>query len=330
MEKPNSRSNELLQRLEKLEDQNRRFKKLGILGIVILVAALIMGQAASKTRIIEAERFVLRDKNGFTRAELANKSDSAVGLYLYNPQSFKALKETAKAAGMEINDPPDVSLELLSDGSQKLRLGVIGAPNTEVYVSSEGGAGLNVSSKQGYFTRLGVESDGSPVLSLSGLDKRSVRFSYSEKGEPFLYIADTLDFKKRPVKDKQLIGLGISDEGNPVLFVNDKEGTIRAALFTKADGTPSLIFFDEKGAVQRQETTGTMQKSPMWVLWSQGMFAFGKEFKEWTIARGAWPTQRECETQRDRAQQGIAEKQAQGGVVIFTCLPDTVNLRGKP
>lgn len=157
------------------------------------------------------------------------------------------------------------------------------------------------------------------MLSLEGLDKRGVRFGYSLKGEPLLYIAD-LDYKEKPLKYKVLAGLGISDQGNPMLFVSDKEGKTRAALLTKDDGTPSLTFYDEKGAVQRQETAGAMQKGPMWVLWLQG---------EVTLALSAWPTKAECEAPFQGKRQEMIQEMVKKGVWL-TCLPDTVNLRGKP
>ena len=201
MKRPMPELDEMLRRLEKVEKENRRFKKVAIVGMVIVGAALAMGQAASKTRIIEAERFVLRDKNGFTRAELTTKPSGDVGLYFYNPNRFKALKETVKAAGGEIKDPPDVTLELSPDGSPRLRLGVIGEPNIDLDVSSTGGGGLG---------------------------KRSVRIGYSAKGEPAIHIVE-LDRKEKPLKYKALAGLGILNEGNPGLFVSDKEGNTRAA-----------------------------------------------------------------------------------------------------
>jgi hypothetical protein len=204
MNKPTPEVDEVMKRLGHLEKQNRTFKKVAMLGIVIAGTALIMGQAASKTRIIEAQGFVLRDRNGFTRAELTTKPTGDVGLYLYNPNRFKAIKETVKAAGGEIKDPPDVSLELSSDGSPRLALGVITEANTELYVSPNGGAGLRIFSGWGHSTSLNISSDGSPVLSLSGSGKRSVRLGYSLKGEPFLYIAD-LDYKENPLKEKALV-----------------------------------------------------------------------------------------------------------------------------
>jgi len=205
---------EVLEKLGYLEKQNRRLKKAGILVMAIVVAALIMGQAASKARIINAEGFVLRDKNGIIRAELAAKTDGAVGLYLYNPQRLKHSKEADKAAGTKIKDPPDVSLEVSPYGSPSLTLGVESfGPTTQLYVMPGGVAGLSVSYK-GKRVSLGVSA---PKVFLSE-DKRRVQLYYwGNEDKAYLYFHDVVDGK-----DRLLTGLGVAkqDADNPFFSAN--------------------------------------------------------------------------------------------------------------
>jgi hypothetical protein len=59
----------VLERLEKLEKQNRRIKRAGLAVMVFIGAALLSGQASVPWKI-EAERFVLRDSTGKVRGEL--------------------------------------------------------------------------------------------------------------------------------------------------------------------------------------------------------------------------------------------------------------------
>jgi hypothetical protein len=57
-------------RLEKLERENRRMKKIGIVSIVFASVLFISGQAKTN-KVVEANEFVLKDGNGKARARLA-------------------------------------------------------------------------------------------------------------------------------------------------------------------------------------------------------------------------------------------------------------------
>jgi len=77
------RERPVMQRLEKLEKQNRRLRVGG--GAFLLVAAslLLMGQAAPQSKTIEAQEFILRDTSNKQRAKLSLVEDTAV-LSLYD------------------------------------------------------------------------------------------------------------------------------------------------------------------------------------------------------------------------------------------------------
>jgi hypothetical protein len=57
----------ILERIKKLEEQNYRLKKWSIAIVVLLSAVLLMGQAAPSPRVLEAQRFVLKDSEGNVR-----------------------------------------------------------------------------------------------------------------------------------------------------------------------------------------------------------------------------------------------------------------------
>jgi hypothetical protein len=57
-------------KLLKLEKQNRRFKQLGVLALVVPALMLVMGEATSK-KTIEANEFVLKDSGNNVRARLS-------------------------------------------------------------------------------------------------------------------------------------------------------------------------------------------------------------------------------------------------------------------
>ena len=78
----NERTLEMLAgRLERLERQNRRLR-LGALGVLLAVGALVLMGASASPKVIEAERFVLVDEEGRQRAVLETSAwASALSLY---------------------------------------------------------------------------------------------------------------------------------------------------------------------------------------------------------------------------------------------------------
>lgn len=61
---------DVLQRLSRLERQNRRLKIGGLAALVALAGLLVMG-ATESTRVVEAEKFILNDGNGKVAAVLS-------------------------------------------------------------------------------------------------------------------------------------------------------------------------------------------------------------------------------------------------------------------
>ena len=59
----------VLERLDSLERQNRRLKRVGVLALAFVGALALMGQA-SRPKTLEAEQFVIRDHQGRVRAEM--------------------------------------------------------------------------------------------------------------------------------------------------------------------------------------------------------------------------------------------------------------------
>lgn len=74
----------VLDRLNKAVAQNRRLKRLGWAAAVLGGVALLMGQAKppQKPKVVEAEKFIVRDANGTARAELGlNDSEPTLALF---------------------------------------------------------------------------------------------------------------------------------------------------------------------------------------------------------------------------------------------------------
>ena len=66
----------IVKRLEKVERQNGRLKRAGVLVVALACAVVLMGQTLTRNRVVEAETFVLRDAGGKLRARLRTLLDS--------------------------------------------------------------------------------------------------------------------------------------------------------------------------------------------------------------------------------------------------------------
>lgn len=67
---PQTISLALVERIERLEKQNRRFKLAASTAGLILAAVVAMGQAAPK-KTVEADELIITDASGKTRMKLA-------------------------------------------------------------------------------------------------------------------------------------------------------------------------------------------------------------------------------------------------------------------
>ncbi len=68
---------DLQDRFVKLEKQNRRFKRVGTVALIVAAAVVVMGQTRSK-KTVEANEFILRDDGGNVRAKLSMNPPESV------------------------------------------------------------------------------------------------------------------------------------------------------------------------------------------------------------------------------------------------------------
>jgi len=109
---------DLVQRLDRLERENRRFKWVGSMVLVTIAAFLVMGQAKSSNvpKVIEAEKFVLRDKSGKVFAALQTEAKNEPALNLYDKNG----KVRVTLGIMEIGNP--MPHRFLYDANEKFRV----------------------------------------------------------------------------------------------------------------------------------------------------------------------------------------------------------------
>lgn len=128
----------LARRLDRVERENRRLKRAGIAALAVIAAVVLMGQVTGGrvAKVVDAEKFILRDWEGKKRAELMTISS---GAYL----------------GL---DGPD--------GKTRVTIAVLDEPILTLYGEGEGAGAIRV--------LLGVNDVDSPYLKLVGKDGKVV------------------------------------------------------------------------------------------------------------------------------------------------------------
>jgi hypothetical protein len=91
----------VLERLEKLERQNRRLKRGGIIVVLLALGWVVMSQAR-RSRTIEAQEFDLKDAQGRLRASLAVNGDFT-DLSLFSENAEEAARLTGSEHGAELH-----------------------------------------------------------------------------------------------------------------------------------------------------------------------------------------------------------------------------------
>lgn len=117
---------DMSERLNSVERQNRNLTRVITMLCIAMGAAIVMAASVKKTiSVVEAERFVLRDRSGAERANIGVGDSGGAGLVLYDR-----------------NRNPRVLLDIDSDGRPSLRL--LNAGGENLYAA--GGAYFDLSS----------------------------------------------------------------------------------------------------------------------------------------------------------------------------------------
>jgi hypothetical protein len=90
----------ILGRLNRLEKQNRRLQRAGVLGLLGAGIVLLSGQVAPSNRIIEAQKFVLTDAEGKSRGEWSANA-AITQIALFDQEGTRSVSLMADARGNE-------------------------------------------------------------------------------------------------------------------------------------------------------------------------------------------------------------------------------------
>lgn len=170
LENPEPQS--IRERLERLERQNRWFKRAGVAALLLAAAVVVMGQARP-SRTVTANKFVLQDRQGRTRAILEDSAGRTTLTFLDtagrgrmvlaggtgpvgNTYAYLELGEAAAHERGALTTPGgEVTL---SDGG----LGMAAyPPNREagsvlLQAPGPGGPDLQLTDSQGYMANIGI------------------------------------------------------------------------------------------------------------------------------------------------------------------------------
>jgi hypothetical protein len=186
----------LTTRLEKLEKQNRLFRRGGLALLLSASTLVVMGQA-QPSRTIEAHDFILKDANGNKRAELELLNDNPM-LALFNTKGEAAVRVSAGgyafygATGVMTLNANSLSFQdheghyvLLSNGSDGyLTLSSLkqGTEGTISLVRNPDRLSLNVIDSQGFKTVVGNVGLEMPVTGESRVTSAASIRMFNQKG----------------------------------------------------------------------------------------------------------------------------------------------------
>jgi hypothetical protein len=225
----------MAERLERLERENRRLKRIGGLVLLGAVASLLSGADDGKTKPVEAERFVLKDRAGLKRAELSAEPNGSASFNLFDRAGKVRLRMAIEAA--QEGFPSDEALVSVCDERGKDRVVTLvnpfGVPQLSLFDRS-GKDRLNL-----------LIDDANNFVSFQMSDRKDARrFSLDcgEDGSVGMHFED--------VGPKARLSLYANDDGKAGIAVADGQEKDRFVVEGDRNGLTTLRFLDEKGRAQ--------------------------------------------------------------------------------
>lgn len=140
-----------------MERENRRLKRGAVAVVGVIVAAVLMGQGGSKTRIIKAEGFGLVDAAGVPRGGLFTFQDGSVGLGLQGKDGKTGAQLLVTAddspfltfTGKNRNVRISLGVESERDIASLRFSAPSGKESAALFSTPDGSVGLSLSDKEG-------------------------------------------------------------------------------------------------------------------------------------------------------------------------------------
>ncbi len=155
----------LARRLDRVERENRRLKQAGVIALAVIAVVVLMGQATQGkvAKVIEAEKFVLRDADGKGRARLESLPSGLVRLVLLDKD-----ENVQSVLGVGVGRP---SLVLAGRNNKTILttsfLSISGKSRLTLAVLPSGVQSLALTDNTGRTrAELAIEADGSSTFGL--------------------------------------------------------------------------------------------------------------------------------------------------------------------
>ena len=207
----------LARRLDRLERENRLLKRAGVVALAVIAAVVLMGQAlpGKVAKLVEAERFLVRDTAGKPRATLGLLPDGSPSLNLIDKNG-----NIRMAVGLTPEDAPSLNLYDKAETTRAV---------------------------------LATLSDGSPALVLfnkAGETQALLASNFPMKMHPDeTPIRPTSSLLLSDNVGNVRTSLIVSAKGVAGLRIHDGRNKLRAVLTAGKDGSAILGFLDKKGKV---------------------------------------------------------------------------------
>jgi len=118
----------IVERIDLLEREVRRWRRAAVILTAFVVALATMAHAYPGARVLEAQRFVLKDSQGRVRVELGGDNDHSIAL---------RFKDDSGASRLTLGLEDDAALLVLSEKGGRPRAGLVtlahGVPGLTFY-----------------------------------------------------------------------------------------------------------------------------------------------------------------------------------------------------
>jgi hypothetical protein len=170
----------LMDRLGKLEAQNRRLKWSGVTVLAALSALILMGQAAPAPQVVEAQKFVLKDADGNVRGWFG----------VYATGSELTLGNMSKQPRMTLMASDDASdLHFFGTHNGGMTLGVNFGDPTIAMVDADRNGGAEIAfSEAGPVLTLNDRNGFAAVVGATQLKAQPHREAHSTSAASFLLL----------------------------------------------------------------------------------------------------------------------------------------------
>ena len=192
-------------RLEKLEKENRRLKRVGLLVGLAVFSLVILGSTSFRNSIVEAKGLSIRDANGKRRVWIGQNGTGGVGINFIDSHGKisssigvnKDKKTGSEDAYLRLFDKNKAGRAILDITNKSNNPILIMKYKSGALILGELDDGTIKNSGIWFYdsdnklrTNLGLKENGVPILSLGDGSRYKMHLSVAENGDPAIVLRD--------------------------------------------------------------------------------------------------------------------------------------------